>query len=94
MLQNARVLAVDQSADTSSDKAVVAKAVTLEVSTAQAQRVWLASSVGNLSLLLGTGGVKYNPFGNLLISASVLFPLTKAGLRSRVTTVIGVDYAF
>jgi hypothetical protein len=49
---------------------------------------------GNLTLLLGTGGVKYNPFGNLLISASVLFPLTKAGLRSRVTTVIGLDYAF
>jgi len=49
---------------------------------------------GNLMLLLGTGGVKFNPFGNLLISASVLFPLTSAGLRSRVTTVVGVDYAF
>jgi hypothetical protein len=49
---------------------------------------------GNLTLLLGTGGVKFNPFGNLLISGSVLFPLTKAGLRSRLTTVIGVDYAF
>jgi hypothetical protein len=48
----------------------------------------------NLSLLLGTGGVKFNPFGNLLISASVLFPLTNAGLRSRVTTVVGMDYAF
>ena len=33
---------------------------------------------GNLRLLLGTGGVKFNPFGNLLISASVLFPLTNA----------------
>jgi hypothetical protein len=49
---------------------------------------------GNLTLLLGTGGVKFNPAGNLLISASVLFPLTDAGLRSRLTTVIGVDYAF
>jgi len=49
---------------------------------------------GDLTLLLGTGGVKFNPTGNLLISGSVLFPLTKAGLRSRVTTVIGVDYAF
>jgi pilus assembly protein CpaB len=56
VLQNVRVLAVDQSADTSSDKAVVAKAVTLEVSTDQAQRVWLASSVGNLSLLLRKAG--------------------------------------
>jgi hypothetical protein len=49
---------------------------------------------GNLTLLLGTGGVKFNPVGNLLISASVLFPLTNAGLRSHVTTVIGLDYAF
>jgi pilus assembly protein CpaB len=56
VLQNARVLAVDQSADTRSDKPTVAKAVTLEVSTEQAQRVWLASSVGNLSLLLRKAG--------------------------------------
>jgi hypothetical protein len=49
---------------------------------------------GNLTLLLGTAGVKFNVRGNLLISGSVLFPLTNAGLRSRVTTVIGVDYAF
>jgi hypothetical protein len=49
---------------------------------------------GNLTLLLGTAGVKFNLAGNLLISGSVLFPLTNAGLRSRVTTVIGLDYAF
>ena len=49
---------------------------------------------GDLTLLLGTGGVKFNLAGNLLLSGSVLFPLTNAGLRSRVTTVIGVDYAF
>jgi hypothetical protein len=49
---------------------------------------------GSLTLLLGAAGVKYNPVGNWLISGSVLFPLTDAGLRSRVTTTIGVDYAF
>jgi hypothetical protein len=49
---------------------------------------------GNLTLLLGSGGVKINLAGNLLISGSVLFPLSNAGLRSRVTTVVGVDYAF
>ncbi len=49
---------------------------------------------GNLTLLLGTGGVKFNPVGDFLISASLLFPLTKAGLRSRLTTVVGIDYAF
>ncbi len=56
VLQNARVLAVDQSADTSADKAAVAKAVTLEVSTNSAQKVWLAASVGSLSLLLRKAG--------------------------------------
>ena len=49
---------------------------------------------GNLYLPLGTVGMKFNPFGNWLISGSVLFPLTDAGLRSRVTTVIELDYAF
>ena len=49
---------------------------------------------GNLNLLLGTAGVKFNPAGDLLLSASVLFPLTDAGLRSRWTTVLGMDYAF
>jgi hypothetical protein len=49
---------------------------------------------GNLNLLLGTVGAKFNPAGDLLISGSVLFPLTDAGLRSRWTTVVGVDVAF
>ncbi|HYM10121.1 MAG TPA: transporter [Bryobacterales bacterium] len=47
---------------------------------------------GNLRLLLGAAGVKYNLVGNLLVSASVLLPLTNAGLRSRVTTMVGMDY--
>jgi len=49
---------------------------------------------GNLSLMLGTAGFKFNPAGNWLVSASLLFPLTDAGLRSRVTTAVGLDYAF
>ena len=54
----------------------------------------LSPRPGNLTLLLGTAGIKLNPFGNWLVSASVLFPLSSAGLRSRLTTVIGLDYAF
>ena len=49
---------------------------------------------GNLNLVLGTAGFEFNPVGNWLVSTSVLFPLTDAGLRSRVTTVVGLDYAF
>lgn len=56
VLQNVRVLAVDQSADERADKPAIAKAVTLEVAMASAQKLWLASSVGSLSLLLRRAG--------------------------------------
>ncbi len=56
VLQNTRVLAVDQSADERTSKPTVAKAVTLEVDTVGAQKVWLAASVGSLSLLLRKAG--------------------------------------
>jgi pilus assembly protein CpaB len=56
VLQDARVLAVDQIADERAAKAAVAKSVTLEVTTVDAQKVWLAASVGNLSLLLRKAG--------------------------------------
>jgi len=49
---------------------------------------------GTLNSLLGTAGVKVNVWQRLLISASLLFPINDAGLRSRVTPVIGFDYAF
>jgi pilus assembly protein CpaB len=56
VLQNTRVLAVDQVADERAVKAAVAKSVTLEVDTVEAQKLWLASSVGSLSLLLRKAG--------------------------------------
>jgi pilus assembly protein CpaB len=56
VLQNTRVLAVDQTADDRAAKATVAKSVTLEVNTVNAQKLWLASSVGSLSLLLRKAG--------------------------------------
>jgi hypothetical protein len=49
---------------------------------------------GNLNLLIGNAGVRVNPLRTLLVSASLLFNLTNAGLRDRVTPVISVDYAF
>ena len=56
VLQNARVLAVDQLADDASDRPTVVKAVTLEVDTTGAQKIALASSLGNLSLMLRRAG--------------------------------------
>ena len=55
-MQNVRVLAVDQSADERATKAAVSKSVTIEVDTVEAQKVWLAASVGSLSLLLRKAG--------------------------------------
>ena len=56
VLQNIRVLAIDQIADDASDKPMVAKAVTLEVDTIAAQRLQLAGSIGALSLALRKAG--------------------------------------
>jgi hypothetical protein len=49
---------------------------------------------GNLNLVLGAVGVKANVWGDLLLSANVLFPFTDAGLRSRPSISIGLDFAF
>jgi hypothetical protein len=49
---------------------------------------------GSVNQLFGTAGLKFNPAGKLLINASVLFPLTDSGLRSKYTTVLGVEFAF
>lgn len=57
ILQNVKVLAIDQSADERADKPSIVKAVTLEVTTAQAQKLTLAASVGTLSLALRAAGI-------------------------------------
>jgi pilus assembly protein CpaB len=56
VIENARVLAVDQQADSTAFKPAVVKAVTLEVNVPDAQKLSLASSVGTLSLLLRKAG--------------------------------------
>jgi pilus assembly protein CpaB len=56
VLQNVRVLAIDQIADERNDKPSVARAVTIEVDTMSAQKVALAASVGTLSLILRKAG--------------------------------------
>jgi pilus assembly protein CpaB len=56
VLEDARVLAVDQMADDTVDKPTVVKAVTLEVDEVGGQKLALASMVGTLSLLLRKAG--------------------------------------
>lgn len=52
LLQRVKVLGIDQEASERKDKPMVARAVTLEVSPEEAQRITLATEVGTLSLSL------------------------------------------
>jgi pilus assembly protein CpaB len=56
LVEDARVLAVDQTADETKDKPQLVKAVTLEVSELDAQKLALSSRIGTLSLLLRKAG--------------------------------------
>jgi pilus assembly protein CpaB len=56
LLQNVKVLAVNQLASEKQEKPTVARAVTLALNTQQAQKVILAQNVGRLSLILRQAG--------------------------------------
>ena len=56
VIQDVRVLAVDQLADQRAEKPSVVKAVTIEVDPTEGQKVALAATVGTLSLLLRKAG--------------------------------------
>ncbi|HXW48647.1 MAG TPA: Flp pilus assembly protein CpaB [Xanthobacteraceae bacterium] len=56
VIENVRVLAIDQLADERVDKPSVVKAVTLEVEVVDGQKIALASTLGTLSLLLRKAG--------------------------------------
>lgn len=59
-LRNIRVLAVDQSVDNPENKAILAKTVTLEVTTEEAEQIAIATELGKISLALRSmaGAVK------------------------------------
>jgi pilus assembly protein CpaB len=77
VLQNARVLAIDQVADERTDKPSVVKAVTLEVDITGAQRISLASQVGNLSLALRKAG-ESDPMNTRLVTLADLINTKQA----------------
>ena len=56
LLQDVKVIAVDQIASEQKDRPTVAKAVTLEVTPFQAQKISLATNIGHLSLILRKAG--------------------------------------
>jgi hypothetical protein len=48
----------------------------------------------DLNLLLGSIGLKVNPWANMLLTTNVLFPLSKHGLTDNLTWMAGIDYSF
>jgi pilus assembly protein CpaB len=56
LLQHIKVLAVDQLVNERQEKPTIARAVTLELDTDQAQKVLLATNLGQLSLILRQAG--------------------------------------
>ena len=55
----------------------------------------LQSTEGDLDLWLGAAGLRFNPTGNLLISANALFSLGDEGLLDEdVIPVVSIEYSF
>jgi pilus assembly protein CpaB len=82
VLKNVKVLAIDQLADERADKPSVAKAVTLEVDMAGAQKLALASQIGTLALALRKAGD---------VAASPSRPITLTDLTGTRTSDDGED---
>lgn len=91
VLQNTRVLAIDQIADERTDKPSVAKAVTLEVDTTAGQKLALASAVGTLSLVLRRAGEATAEFTRRVELSDLGMtsaPVKKPEVATNVTTVV------
>ena len=54
----------------------------------------LVTTPGDVNTLLGSVGVKINPFGNFLLTLNGLFPLNSQGLTDGFTPLVGIDYSF
>jgi pilus assembly protein CpaB len=89
VLQDAQVLAIDQSADERAATPSVAKSVTLEVDTVAAQKLGLAAQLGSLSLMLRKAG-ETSSQKSLRVTLKDLFSDVVADMGSKSTTVITV----
>lgn len=86
VLQNVRVLAVDQMADERLEKPVVVKAVTLEVDAVGGQKLSLAASVGSLSLMLRKAGEANNQYTRRLTLSDLAGPTTPVAQEKKGST--------
>ncbi len=76
VLQNVRVLGIDQMADERLEKPAVVKAVTLEVDVTGAQKLSLAASVGSLSLMLRKAGETDSQYSRRITLSDLSGPST------------------
>ena len=91
VIQNVRVLAVDQMADQRAEKPSIAKAVTLEVDVTSGEKLALASMVGTLSLMLRKAGDLAEQAPRRVTSADLGHASEPAGRSTFIT--IGVTRA-
>jgi hypothetical protein len=54
----------------------------------------LVTETGDINQILGSVGVKINPFGNFLLTLNGLFPMNSEGLQDGFTPLVGIDYSF
>jgi pilus assembly protein CpaB len=90
VLQNVRVLAIDQLADERLDKPSVVKAVTLEVDVVGAQKLSLAASVGSLTLMLRKAGEANNQYTRKITLDDLGAPTTPAPAVKGPATLVTV----
>ncbi|MEI8150158.1 MAG: Flp pilus assembly protein CpaB [Hyphomicrobiales bacterium] len=76
ILQNVRVLAIDQVADERLDKPAVVKAVTVEVDGVGAQKLSLAASIGSITLMLRKAGEANNQYTRKITLSDLGAPST------------------
>jgi hypothetical protein len=54
----------------------------------------LQTVTGSYNRTDGSGGLKLNPFGNLLLTGNLIVKLDRGGLRERSAPLLGVSYTF
>lgn len=82
LLQNIRVIAIDQDAQGADGKPIVAKTATLEVNPIDAQKLALGQQVGQLSLVLRKPGEEQNgPTATTVSFADLRYSLYGGGAR-------------
>lgn len=90
LVQNVRVLAVDQVADDRTTDPVVAKAVTLEVTADQSQKVALGAAVGQLSLVLRHASGNNDDATRRVTLANMQGPVAAKGAESTGSSTITI----